>query len=312
MQNLNDVARPGIMISQTWPRSRETEGATLAAMEQVLEKDYFTAIQTVEIPYPDERKKIARVTGEQGIAHTYCVARVLNDNGLNLSDLDESNRRKSADQVVRCLDDAREAGASSLSFISGKRPSDAGLRERACERLGESLVTICEEAAKGPPMRILVEPLDTDAHKMGALGTTAEALALCRNLKRQGLDLWICIDTAHARLNGEDPMEALSVAQEHVAEFHYCNCVTDPSHPLFGDRHIRFGEPGVLDVEGIADMMRESVANGFFSPDRKPVILGEVLKMEDDDSPELLDYETRVLQAAWETAQLTQSEGGQR
>ena len=68
MQDLHDVARPGIMVSQTWPRSRETEGATLGAIEAVLREDHFAAPQTVEVPYSSERKKIARIVAERGRA----------------------------------------------------------------------------------------------------------------------------------------------------------------------------------------------------------------------------------------------------
>lgn len=50
MIQLSDVAQPGILISNTWPTSRERQGDTLAAIESVLAHGFFEAFQTVEIP----------------------------------------------------------------------------------------------------------------------------------------------------------------------------------------------------------------------------------------------------------------------
>jgi hypothetical protein len=44
----------------------------------------------------------------------------------------------------------------------------------------------------------------------------------------------------------EDPAQTLAQVKDSTAEFHYFNCVTQPDHPLYGDGHIRFGEPGVF------------------------------------------------------------------
>ncbi|TVR90609.1 MAG: hypothetical protein EA428_07990, partial [Spirochaetaceae bacterium] len=38
-------------------------------------------------------------------------------------------------------------------------------------------------------------------------------------------------------------------------ELHFCNAVIDPAHPLFGDRHLRFGAPGDLEVGDLAGLL---------------------------------------------------------
>jgi sugar phosphate isomerase/epimerase len=303
MISLPEVAKPGIMISQTWPKSREVEGHTLEAIEKALDACYFKAFQTVDIRYNNERKKIAKLLGSQNLPLNYCVARVLNENKLNLSDMDRKNRKKSVDHLIRCIDDARETGAGAFTLLSGPKPSDLMKRSEALNCLKDSLAQLCEEAKKSPPLKIVIEPLDIDVHKKNTLGTTEEAVNICHELQQEGLDLWLCIDTAHAMLNNEDPIEALTLSLPYTAEFHFCNCVIDPADQLYGDYHIPFGEPGVLDVSGISRMMVKMLDLGYLNnTDQKPIMC-EVLKRAQDDSIELLQYCKNIQLQAWDMIQ---------
>jgi sugar phosphate isomerase/epimerase len=297
---LSDIARPGILISNTWPTSRERPGDTQAAIETVLRHGFFEAFQTVEIPEPAERRAIASLLGQEGYPLTYCLTRVLNEGRLNLSDLDKENRRQSVERAIRGLDEAREAGASQVSIISGPRPANPTRRAEAIQWLEESLLSICYAARAEPVLEVIVEPLDWNAHKKCSLGLTAEAVLLCQAAAREGLRLSVCVDTAHALLNGEDLLVSLALAQPYLAEYHYCNCVLDVAHPLYGDWHLPFGPPGVVDVAAIARLMQESVAIGFFAAESRPAIFCEVLKRAQDEPDQVMQHCHDALQQAWE------------
>lgn len=299
MEQLSSVAKPGLMISQTWPNSREREGDTLQAIETALAENYFEALQTIAIPYPAERKQIAKIIAGQQMPLTYTLTRVLNENHLNLSDLNESNRKKSYETVITCLDDAFEAGATTVGIISGPAPANAALRPEALRKLADSMLRICSAAQAHHALKILIEPLDFAVHKKNALGTTEEAVTLCQWLNENGVELNLCLDTAHILLNQEEPLKTLALAQPYLLEYHYCNCVTDPSHPLFGDHHIPFGPPGRLDVAGIAAIMETSMKLGFFNPTLRPSIFCEVLKRSQDDSIELMRNCRTIMEQAW-------------
>ena len=303
MKTFSEVAKPGIMISQTFPKSREVEGQTVAAIEKALDENYFRAFHTVEIPYNKERKMIAELLGSQNLPLNYCVARVLNENKLNLSDMDRKNRIKSVNHLIHCMDEARETGAAAFSVLSGPRPLEMKDRSQALHYLKDSLALLCEEARKSPFLKIVIEPLDVNVHKKNTLGTTEEAVNICHELQQEGLDLWLCIDTAHAMLNDEDPIEALTLALPYTAEFHFCNCVIDPANQLYGDYHIPFGEPGILDVSGISMIMEKMLNIGYLNSANQPPIMCEVLKREQDDSIELLHYCKKVQLQAWEMIQ---------
>lgn len=297
---LNEVCIPGAMISQTWPQSRETQGATLQAIKTVLEQGFYEGIQTVEVPFAEERESIGVLVKKEKIPLTYCISRVLNENKCNLSDLDDNNRRRSCETVITCLSDAAQMGANTVTFVSGSAPPNEMLRVKALDRLTDSLSHICYAAQNFPDMKIGIEPLDVYAHKKGTLGFTQEGIKICKTIQELGMKVYLCLDTAHAYLNGEDPVEALQKAFEFVSEFHFCNCVTDQTHPLFGDRHIPFGKPGVLGEDEIAAILQRLLDIGFLSPGRRPMVLCEILKREQDDSLTLLEETGKTLSRSWE------------
>jgi len=301
MKQLKDVVVPGVLISQVWPTSRETEGATLAAIRTVLEDGFFEAFQTVEVPYPGERQEIAGVLADAGYPLTYCITRVLNEGRCNLSDLDPANQKRSYQRAIAALDDAREIGARSLAVVSGPGPADLARRPAALGALTDSMIHLCRAAAE-LDLAVTLEPLDYAAHKKGALGTTDEALAICERVKEDGADLLLTLDTAHMYLNGEDPVAQVQKAGDRVSEFHFCNCVTDTDHELFGDRHLRFDQPGRVNVGTMARTMKNLAELGFFAEEKKAHVFCEVLTTEDHSSEDNLDHGKDTLIAAWEQA----------
>lgn len=298
--NLDCIANPGLMISQVWPQSREKEGETLRALETVLKFGFFKAVQTVEIPYSCERKAIAGILQNSKIPMTYCLARVMNDNKLNFSDYDEANRLKSCRMIIGCIEDACEAGADSISLISGPIPQNGSAREAALYRLADSMSIICEEASKFNKIKVIIEPLDYFAHKKNTLGTTTEAVEICKRTESNGFNLFLCIDTAHAALNGENPVEAVKLAADFTPELHFCNCVTDSKHDLYGDYHIPFGKPGILGIEEISSIMKELTDCGYFNEIKRPNIFCEVIKRKEEASELLMKYCRDVMESAWD------------
>ena len=299
MYELHDVTRPGLMLSQVWPDSRERQGNTVNAMELAMRSGQFAAFQTVEVPEAAERRVIRQLIVDGDYHYTYCLTRILNENGLNLSSLDRAVRARSSELVAASLDQAREAGADSVSVVSGPRPQHEIERRQALDALAESMRAVIRAALEPPAITVLLEPLDVTAHKRMTLGYTAEAVAICDRLAREGLPLRLSLDSAHILLNQELPADALRCSLSHIADFHYCNCVTDESDPLFGDRHLPFGPPGVVDITAIAEMMKAQSDMGYFGVDRRPVVMCEVLNQNDGDAEKLMQYCIDTMQAAW-------------
>ena len=294
----NDVARAGIMISQVSPGSLDKQGKTLKTIESALKLGCFDAIQTVHIQYPNERKEIKNLLNEEGKTLTYCITRLLNKNGCNLSSNELDVQQKNIDILKRSLDEASEVGAKKIAVISGRRPVRENNRLEALDTLREQLLKACE-MAKEYGIKIILEPLDYFAHKKNTLGTTEEAVNICKQLEGQGLKLGLCIDTAHVILNNEKVSQALKICNRYLEEFHFCNCVIDKKHKLYGDNHIFFGYPGVIGENEMAAIMSELVNLGFMSEKMKLPIFCEVLNDGTKKPAELMKYCIQMMNSAW-------------
>jgi sugar phosphate isomerase/epimerase len=295
------VAQPGVVISNAWPQSRAKEGATLQAIEEVLAGyPFFEAYQTVDIPYPAERRAIRRLLGDKGRPHTYTLTRVLGEQKLSLSSLDPANRQRAIDTVIAQFADAEEAGANTVAVISGGRPTEPARRDEALRALEDSLGQLAAAITRHPGLELLIEPLDYEAHKRNTLGSTAEAVAICRRLAARQLRLALCLDTAHLLLNGEDPVAAVASARDFITEFHFCNPVLDRSSALYGDQHPPFGAPGLVGIEEIAAWLGALLRDGYLNAGARPRIYCEVMQMGGMTSLEVVAHCQEALLTAWQ------------
>ncbi|MHC4644474.1 MAG: sugar phosphate isomerase/epimerase family protein [Planctomycetota bacterium] len=298
--NLKDIARPGLMISNIEPESRKVQGRTLEVIEQAIDLNFFEAYQTVEVPYPAERRRIAQHAATKNLSLTYCLARVLNDNKLDLSALDEPLRKKSVEKLIPHLDHAAQQGCDTVQLISGPAEADPNQRPQQLTQFEKSWLDLCR-AARRHNLKVIVEPLDIQAHKKKAVGSTTEALRMATNLADKVDNALLCLDTSHMILNGEDVISSVRTAMDYIDEFHICNPVLTSDSPLFGDKHIKFGPPGELDIQAVGAIIAGCCRTGFFSTARRPKLFLEV-RNQNDTVSDLICYCIQTLLKAWDIA----------
>ncbi len=298
--NLKDVARPGLMISNTEPESRKEQGRTLKVLEQAMELDFFEAYQTVEVPYAAERLQIARHAKAKNLRMTYCLARVLNENKLDLSSLDEQLRKRSVERLKGHFGDAVQQGCDVVQVISGPAEAEPNQRLQQLRRFEKSWLELCR-AARKYDLKVIVEPLDTQADKKKAVGSTAEAVEMVKYLADEVDNAFLCLDTSHMILNGEDVVSSVKTAMDYIDEFHICNPVLAGDSELFGDKHIKLGAPGVLDIQAVGSLIAECLRMGFFSASRRPKLFLEVRNANDRVS-DLIRYCMETLLEGWDIA----------
>ena len=287
---LTDVARPGLMISNTWPEAHRHNGATRKAVEAMLRHGYFTAMQTSEISYATERKAIGALVAAHGIAYVYDLTRLLHAHRLNLASPDAAVRKRSWRKAADCLAEAVEAGADTVALTVGTGPMAWSAHGEALYDLEDSLRRLCEEAKRYPGLHVVVEPYDDDLGKRNPLDSTSDVVGLFRLLAARGAPIHLCLDTTHLALHRETVGDALKTALPHVRVFQFCNGVTDPTHARYGQRGLHFGEPGFLDVHGMADILRTMSEMGFLSASRKPVLFCDVHKSGSEEPEHLMGY----------------------
>lgn len=282
--------KKGMMISQIEPESRKVSFKTLEVINQVTQDGFFESIQTVEINDREERLAIASIVKSRNLELTYCMARILSESGFNLSSIVKSIRDLSVDKVKSHLEDAIEAGAMSVSLISGPGPEASENRIDAMKCLSDSLFEIGEIIqSMDSSLQVLIEPLDVKAHKKNTLGYTHESIELVQYINKGLGDniVMLCLDTAHMLLNQENIFCYEEYNLTLLKEFHYCNCVTDRNHDGFGDYHIPFGNPGILDREDIG-----SIWNALMPElrDNEPSIFFEVKRVDEWSLKKMIDY----------------------
>jgi hypothetical protein len=102
-------------------------------------------------------------------------------------------------------------------------------------------------------------------------------------------------------LNSEDVVSSVRTAMDYIDEFHICNPVLNGDSELFGDKHIKFGAPGVLDIEAVGSLIAECRRMDFFLASRRPKLFLEV-RNTDDRVSDLIRYCMQTLLEAWEIA----------
>jgi sugar phosphate isomerase/epimerase len=245
---------PTLLIPEVYYPYCNVVGFTANLLEKLAEDGFY---QAVEIGYGYdslERKHIFETAKLKNLLVTQWLTTLINEKNLDISAIDSNKRREAVKQIKGSLYAAAECGASNVAFISGPDPG-FNQREEAAESFYLSLCEVCEEAAIYN-MKVLVEPLDREAHKRRFLGPTSEAVTLFARVRESYPNIGLAFDTAHAALNGEDIYEALELAKEQINQLHFSNAVLAADDELFGDHHMPIGKPGFLDVEKMVGILR--------------------------------------------------------
>ncbi|MFC0273384.1 sugar phosphate isomerase/epimerase family protein [Metabacillus herbersteinensis] len=244
---------PTLLISEVYHPYCLEKGSTANLIEKLAEDGFYRA---VEIGYgydPQERKQILTSAEKNNLIVTQWLTSLINEKNLDVSAIEPQKRRESVKQIKESLYAAAECGASNIAFISGPDPG-VQLRKDAAESFYQTLSEICEEATQYN-MKVLVEPLDREAHKKRFLGPTSEAVSLFARVRESYPNVGFAFDTAHAALNGENIYEALELAKPYINQLHFSNAVLDVEHELYGDHHMPIGRPGFLDSETISSIL---------------------------------------------------------
>lgn len=295
--NMADVFVPGILLCQTHFAYRTTRNVIADAVERIAEEGFFCGVEIADVADPGDRRRIGEIVRARNLHLTQWMSMVLETEQLNLSSLDENLRAGSIARITQLLPFAAECGAESIAVISGPDPGPA-LRSEAVERLFSSLCELAEAIKIYHPMRLVLEPLDRDAHKNGLIGPTSEAVELARRLRRFYPDVGLCWDTAHAALSGEDVFESIALYHEFIVQMHLANAILDRSHSDFGDYHIPTGAPGFLTTEKIALIMGCAIKAKLFG-EARPGMSVEIHTAEGDDPRATQVLCKRVLCDAW-------------
>ncbi len=249
-------------VFETFMPLQSNETMMVDTLEGLAECDFYQAIETGFFFTPENQRRVRDFCRANDWELTMWATPALLAEQLNLSSLDDQLRETSVSRTIELIDQAMSCGADKIGLPSGDYPGD-DLCESAKEALYDSMKQIAAALQSQPEMQILLEPLDRYAHKKQLIGPMAEAMEWFAPLHAECPNIFIHWDSAHEALGGIDLIESLRLAKPYLSQFHLCNAVLDPRHPMYGDWHMDIGQapdyksPGYLTPELGAKVLRE-------------------------------------------------------
>lgn len=254
-----EYLQKSIVLSAFFPSSINSLDKFLGAIKLV--KKYNLSL--IEFYYEGSRKDIVKEVLEKGkIKTAYLGAMASKRKGLNLSSLNEALRKRTVEEIKRCIDDSYFYGSASLLINSGKRPDKEGKEYNAYNCLRKSVIELLEyakEVKKDYILNISLEPGDTNIDAYELIGNTNLAIKLVRDIKKEHANFDLVLDISHLRQLNEDPMNSIESAFNYCNHIHLANCIIkDKESNLYGDKHLEFGvENGEIDSKEVINIFKK-------------------------------------------------------
>ncbi len=181
---------------------------------------------------------------------TYWITGELQRENLNLSSIDNEQRKKAVSKVLNMLKIAKKTHCHYIGIASGKIEKDVSEGLKAFVHSMNEILS--EMKMNYNDMKVIVEPLDQFAHKKNVVGTTKTTLQFLEEVDQIHIQegrLRICWDSAHVALNRDEFEESIKQLAPYIERVHLSNAVLDPNSNLYGDHHLSFCEEGFLNKE---------------------------------------------------------------
>ena len=138
-ESLRDYMKVGIVHFMAYPFAASGEEPVADAVAEIVEDEFFDAIEVTRINDEAERRRVAGILSTAGVAVGFGGQPYVLKGGLNLNSSNEEERAHAIDVLKKGIDQAYELGAGKFGFLSGPRPP-ADERDRALELLVDSIV----------------------------------------------------------------------------------------------------------------------------------------------------------------------------
>jgi len=299
-ESLHLYMKPGLVHFMAFPQAGSGEGDILDSIRMLALDTFFDAIVISWIKDDETRKATKQILDSSHLTVVYGAHPRLIPTGFNLNDLtDEENRQKALATMKEAIDEAYEMDAVSCVYLSGKYPPDRV--EEALEKLIESTRELCVYAQSKGSLKVLAEVFDHTIDKKSLIGPADLAKRYADAIAKDFDNFGLVVDLSHTPLIGETPEEAILPVKEYLVAVDLGNCVLkDPSAPLYGDKHPRFGFPGgENDVEEVVGFMKVLLDIGFLNQEDPPIVSFEVKPLPGEDPELVIANAKRTLNRAW-------------
>jgi len=291
---LHSYMKVGIVQLMAFPNADPVE-----SIKKIAEDGFFGAIEIASIP-DESRDEVIKILESSKLVVGYVAQATLLTQKLDLNSLVPQQREAAISRIKAAIDEAYSLGARQLAVLSGPAPA-VDKREQARELLVDSLTQLCSYAQSKGNLGITLEIFDRDYDKKCLIGPTEEGVQVAKEVRRHYPNFGLMIDLSHLPLLKESADQAVKAARDYLAHVHIGNCVLkDKNHPLYGDKHPRFGiAGGENDVEQVRLFLKALMETGYIGEGKQNVVAFEV-KPTEGESPEVVVANAkRTLLEAW-------------
>jgi len=254
-----------------FPECLAGEGPQLETLREICHDPFFDAVDVGPMNDASQRHGCAELLRDCQMTVTFACQPLQIRLGLDLNAKDKAQRQRAVEEILGCLDQAKELGAMRLALMSGKNVP-AAERPAALDCLIHELGRICRAARDRAGLPVVLEVFDYDMDKKALVGSCATAATVARSLRGEFPDFGLLHDLSHIYLCHEDPARHFPLIREYLVAMHMGNSVSQQGHPLFGDSHPLFGTAGGdSDIPQLREFIRVLFDIGFLRPGRQPV-----------------------------------------
>ena len=270
------------------------------SMRLIAKDAFFDAVEITSIASEEKRAEVKKILEQSHIEIGFGAQPVLLGGGLNPNALDEAERQRAEAALVAAIDEAREMGANTLSFLAGKWSEDT--KEEAYRQLLHTTVNICSYAA-GFGMNIELEVFDYDVDKSALIGPAPLAAKFAADVREKVNNFGLLVDLSHIPITHETPLFVVRTLRPYITHFHIGNAVVKQGCNAYGDKHPRFGFPNSAnDTPQLTEFFKILKSEGFFNADTPYTLSIEVTPFGDEDAELVVASTKRVINRAWAMA----------
>lgn len=224
------------------------EKRLIEVLRKIAEMDFYRNVELPTFPTKEHRDTVRRILRDNDLTAATYAAPYLNERDMSLCDLSDRRRAETIRYLKMQADLAAECGYSTFGVPSGPYPGDE-FHDEAMAVQSDTLARIADYTAL-LGMNCSIEPLDRYAHKKGLIGPMDEVVSWFAPLRAAHPNLYLHWDSAHEQLGGLGVLHTLELAAPYMSQIHLCDCISDPTHPCFGDLHMEPAQAPDWTTEG--------------------------------------------------------------
>lgn len=289
-ESIHKYFKVGTIQWMSYPQSSPMDSLLAIARD-----DYFDAIELKG--YGPDNEKAKAVLQQSHLKVCYGAQPHLLGPKLNPNAIDETERRKAEDALIKSIDEAEYLGAQGIAFLAGKW--EQATKDAAYAQLLKTTRAVCDYAA-AKNMNVELEVFDFDMDKAALIGPAPLAAKFAADMRMTHNNFGLLVDLSHFPTTYETSQFVIRTLRPYITHFHFGNAVVKPDCDAYGDLHPRLGYPNSAnDTAELLDYLRILKEEGFFNSENPHVLSMEVTPRPGEDEQIVLANTKRVLNRAW-------------